>query len=209
MNGLESGLRWFLGVATALVLVVLLQGVVSSQRRPAGRTTGSAERVLRPWAEALIGVGFFGASIILWRPLPVEPRGILRAVAAVTGGVLAGSGLALVLWGRLALGSLYGVSSAVGARLHADHRLITHGPFAYVRHPMYLGIQLASLGGLLLCRTWTMVFLNVAFLGLIVRARREDDALRLEFGEEWEAYRSRVPGWLPGQPRRRHRRSPG
>ncbi|MBP7693784.1 MAG: hypothetical protein KA764_17815 [Anaerolineales bacterium] len=40
-----------------------------------------------------------------------------------------------------------------GAQLFADHQLVTRGPFAIVRHPMYAGIAAAALGGLLLDQT--------------------------------------------------------
>jgi protein-S-isoprenylcysteine O-methyltransferase Ste14 len=159
--------------------------------------TGAAELMLHPGIQALIGVGFFGACVVLWQPLPFEPHASLRAVLDAGGAVLMASGLGLVIWGRMTLGPLYDVSSSTGARLYADHRLVVHGPFAHVRHPMYLGIETASIGGLALYRTWTTVFLAVAFLGLMVRARREDELLRLEFGDEWETYRQRVSGWLP------------
>lgn len=197
MDILESILRWLVAAAVGLVLGTLICGVVRSHGRPGGRTTGKAERVLTGPIEALIGIGFFGVCVVLWRPLPLEPREALRVGVVVAGALLAFVGLGLVMWGRLTLGRLYGVSSTAGAKLHADHRLLTHGPFAYVRHPMYVGIQAAAVGGLLLYRTWTTVFVTVAFTALFLRARREDEALRLEFGDEWEAYQQRVPGWLP------------
>jgi len=37
----------------------------------------------------------------------------------------------------------------------------------------------------------------VDFLGLVLRARREEQALADEFGEQWEEYCRRVPGWIP------------
>jgi protein-S-isoprenylcysteine O-methyltransferase Ste14 len=163
--------------------------------------------VLRPATEVLIGIGFFGACIALWSPLPFEPREPIRGVLNVGGALLATTGLGLVVWGRSTLGELYGVSSITGARLHADHRLVTHGPFAFVRHPMYLGFEVAALGGLLLYRTWTTAFLTITSLGLVARALREDELLRVEFGQEWEAYRRNVPGWVPRARSRRRDRS--
>jgi protein-S-isoprenylcysteine O-methyltransferase Ste14 len=62
---------------------------------------------------------------------------------------------------------------------------------------MYLGLQVAALGGLLVYRTWTLVFVTVNFLGLFIRAWREEQALAEEFGEEWEAYSQEVPAWIP------------
>jgi protein-S-isoprenylcysteine O-methyltransferase Ste14 len=88
-------------------------------------------------------------------------------------------------------------SSTFGAHLYAGHRLVTDGPFAFVRHPMYLGILLAGVGGLLLYRTWTFVFLLTHIPSLILRAWREEEVLAEEFGREWQAYRERTPAWVP------------
>jgi protein-S-isoprenylcysteine O-methyltransferase Ste14 len=115
----------------------------------------------------------------------------------VLGALLYFSGLTLVLWGRLALGKMYDVSSSLGAHLYADHQLVTHGPFAIVRHPMYLGIMMTSLGGLFFYRMWTFLFLSIVFLGLVMRARHEEIVLADEFGEQWETYCQQVPAWIP------------
>lgn len=101
-----------------------------------------------------------------------------------------------VAWGRMALGSMYHVSSSRGAQLFKDHQLVTHGPFALVRHPMYLGVMLAGAGGLLLYRTWTFVFVLLQFPVFIRRARLEERALAQEFGTEWESYRQKVPPFI-------------
>jgi protein-S-isoprenylcysteine O-methyltransferase Ste14 len=37
----------------------------------------------------------------------------------------------------------------------------------------------------------------VGFVGLILRARREEQALAAEFGAEWDAYCHMVPAWIP------------
>jgi protein-S-isoprenylcysteine O-methyltransferase Ste14 len=92
---------------------------------------------------------------------------------------------------------MYDASSTFGAHLSADHHLVTDGPFAYVRHPMYLGILLTGLGGLLFYRTWTFVFLLTHIPSLIIRARREEELLAVAFGREWQAYSERTPAWIP------------
>ncbi|MBM4467890.1 MAG: isoprenylcysteine carboxylmethyltransferase family protein [Chloroflexi bacterium] len=186
------------GAGSALVcLLAALAGMARGLRRPRGRTTGLARKVLRLPAYLLISVLFFSPCFLLWRPLPLMLSAAARAVALILGALLFFPGLALYLWARLTLGEMYNVSSSMGAQLYADHRLVTRGPFALVRHPMYLGIILASAGGLLIYRTWTLVFTTVTFLGLVLRARREEQALAAEFAEQWEAYRQRVPGWIP------------
>ena len=201
VNGVEKRIRRTVGVAVGIVTAVLVAGVARSHREPAGRTTGAADRVLRPSVEAAIGVGLTGAAALAWRPLPYRPSRQMRMVLDVTGGSLALSGLGLALWGKVALGEFYAASSAAGVRLHAEHRLITSGPFAIVRHPMYVGIEMTTLGSLLLYRTWATLMLWLSFFGLVVRARQEDHALRLEFGAAWDTSHDTVPGWFP-RPRR-------
>ena len=199
----EWWVRWAGGVAALICLMVALAGIARGLRRPRGRTTGLARKVLRLPAYLLIGAVFFGPCFLLWRPLPLALVVPVRVVALSLGALLLFPGLTLYLWARLTLGEMYNVSSSMGAQLYADHRLVTHGPFAFVRHPMYLGVILASVGGLFIYRTWTLVFITVTFLGLALRARREEQALAAEFGEQWKEYCQRVPGWIPRILRRR------
>jgi len=51
------------------------------------------------------------------------------------------------LRGAVTLGQMYKASSSLGVKLNAGHRLMTHGPFAIVRHPLYPGLNIATLGG--------------------------------------------------------------
>ena len=199
----EWWVRWAGAVAALVCMIAALAGMARGLRRPQGRTTGLARKVLRLPGYLLISVLFFGLCFLLWRPLPLALTAPARIVALALGALLLFPGLALYLWARLILGKMYYVSSSMGAQLYADHRLVTHGPFAFVRHPMYLGVILASVGGLLIYRTWTLLFITVSFLGLVLRARREEQALAAEFGEQWDDYCHRVPGWVPRFLRRR------
>jgi protein-S-isoprenylcysteine O-methyltransferase Ste14 len=196
MTTIEQVVRWAGALMVAVTLAVIFWGLGRALRRPPGRTTGQAGKFLHLWFYLLIGIPFFGVAFLLWRPLPLTLSPPARIAALIVGALLYFPGLALTLWARLTLGKMYNVSTIAGAQLYADQRLITRGPFAIVRHPMYLGLMLASLGGLLLYRTWTVVF-TLTFWGLFVRARREETALAAEFGAQWEEYKRRVPGWIP------------
>lgn len=197
LDTLEMWIRWLGGAAAAAFFGAALFGLWRSIRRPRGRAVGHGARVLRPFFYLLIGVGFTFVSILLWRPLPLTLPAPIRAVALALGGALFFSGLALWFWGRRTLGEMFDVSCALGAQLYADHRLITTGPFACVRHPMYLGVLMTAWGALLIYQTWANVFAAIAFLGLFLRARREEQALAAGFGAEWEAYCRKVPAWIP------------
>jgi protein-S-isoprenylcysteine O-methyltransferase Ste14 len=193
----EQVIQWAGAAALAAFLASVFVGMARALRRPRGRATGLANKTLRGPVYLLIGIPFFGLALLLWRPLPLALSPSLQALALALGALLYFPGLGLALWGRLALGEMYNVSMSVGVQLHAGHQLVTGGPYAIVRHPMYAGIILATWGGLLLYRTWTCVFAAFVFLGLAVRARREEQALAAEFRPEWEAYCRRVPGWFP------------
>ncbi len=200
---IERGVRRIGGVAMLVTLITVFVGLGRGLRRPRGRTTGRAARILRLSTYILISIPYFGACFFMWRPLRVTLSLPVRLLALILGALLYFPSMALVLWGRLTLGEMYNVSSGFGVQLYADHRLITRGPYGYVRHPMYLGLLLASLGGLLLYRTWTLVFLLSNALAVIAfRGRREEQALAAEFGEQWQEYCRRVPFLIPCVQRR-------
>lgn len=201
LDRVEQWIGWMGGLAVLVTLSVLFYGILRGLRRPVGRTTGSLAGILRkPLFYLLASVAYFGLCYLLWQPLSRHLPATARLAGLIFGTPLFSAGLVLILWGRLALGKWYFVSASTGAQLFAGHRLVTRGPYALVRHPMYLGILLVGLGGLLIYRTWAFVFFATNFLGLVVRARREEQVLSAEFGEEWQAYCRRVPRFFPHIP---------
>jgi protein-S-isoprenylcysteine O-methyltransferase Ste14 len=106
--------------------------------------------------------------------------------------------MGLVLWARGTLGAMYGVSTSFTAPVLVHHRLIQRGPFAIVRHPMYLGYWQLLLGVALIYSTWTpWVFLVVCLASFYRRAQREEKALAEKFAAEWRGYAARVPMFVP------------
>jgi len=195
---LETLVRLAGAIAIGVTLAVIFYGLWQGSRRPVGRTVGRMPGLVRSSAFYLAAsVAYFGICWLLWKPLPLTLSSVARATALALGSVLLFAGLGLVLWGRLALGKQYFVSTGMGAQLFAGHRLITSGPYTLVRHPMYLGCILTGAGGLLVYQIWTFVFIAAGFLGLVGRARREEQILEAEFGDAYRAYRQQVPGWIP------------
>ncbi len=199
--GLETFEAWArrAGALGAVVAAgVALFGAWRGMLRAKGRESGKMPDFLQQPALLLplsgLGVGLL---YLLWKPLPVALPRPARAAATVLGTLLYFPGLALFFWGRWAMGRMYNVSSATGARLYADHQLVTTGPFAVVRHPMYVAGALWEIGALLLYRKWATLVITLNIFSLVRRSRREEEALAAEFGEEWQTYASRVPGWLP------------
>ncbi|KAI0703753.1 hypothetical protein BC835DRAFT_902279 [Cytidiella melzeri] len=94
-----------------------------------------------------------------------------------------------------------------------DHKLVTDGSYAYVRHPSYTGALLVSLGALtlnygrgsfwaehVLAERGPWMLLGVAdvvlkyvfFSGAVARCRLEDDVLKAHFQDQWVRWSQRT-----------------
>lgn len=181
-----------------VVLSFIFYGLGRGTKRPLIQAHGLSSKLLRsPIFYVSSSILYFGLCYLLWIPIQIKFSSAVHAVTLILGSLLFFSGLGLILWGRLTLGKHYNVSTSRDAPLYIDHKLITTGPYAYVRHPMYLGILLTGVGGILLYRTWTMVFFTANFFGLIIRAKREEESLLKEFGDKWHEYCKCIPAFLP------------
>jgi protein-S-isoprenylcysteine O-methyltransferase Ste14 len=75
--------------------------------------------------------------------------------------------------------------------------LVTDGPNAITRNPMYVGMALVLVGsGLLSGRPWTALAAGGLLATLTPQVEREEAALAGLFGEEWTAYSRRVRRWI-------------
>ena len=102
--------------------------------------------------------------------------------------------LGLFAWTHAVLGRFW--SSTL--QLRAGHRLITVGPYARVRHPMYSAILgwLMSLG--LVAANWTsFVLAALGTLIVLIRTRREERMMLQHFGDEYREYIKRTGRLLP------------
>ncbi|MBZ5584853.1 MAG: isoprenylcysteine carboxylmethyltransferase family protein [Acidobacteriia bacterium] len=87
----------------------------------------------------------------------------------------------------------------IHAGLYHDHELVRTGPYALVRHPIYSSLLAILLSTLLLWTPWPWVALSLALFlaGTEIRVRTEDALLLSRFGEDFTAYRRRVPAYIP------------
>lgn len=195
---IETSLRVAGGVATAVTVGTILQGLRRSSRRQIARQGGRLLTVLHTPA-AIAGASAAGIAVLstLWRPLPLRLPKRVATASTLVGATMFFSGIGIFHWGRRTMGEMYDVSTSQGAQLYADHRLVTGGPFGYVRHPLYVGGILAEIGALLMYRTWTTALVALNVFSLVKRAAVEEKALAEEFGEDWARYAARVPRWLP------------
>jgi protein-S-isoprenylcysteine O-methyltransferase Ste14 len=195
---LESIIQWLGGLLAYVVLGIVLYGVWRGTRRKTGRTTGLAGSWLHSWWFYLASsVFFFGLAYLGWNPLPLTVSTTAHCWMLALGSAFYFPGMIFLLWARLTLGKNYFVSTGFGAQLFKEHQLITSGPYALVRHPMYAGLILAALGSLLIYFTWTTLYFACFAPFMLVRARREEVALSAEFGDQWKEYSKHVPAFIP------------
>ena len=199
---LEIVIQWLGALLAFFTLGFLLYSIWRGTQRQVGRKTGKTEMLKSPFFYLIVSSLFLAAAWFGWIPLPLTVTPPLRTWILVAGALLYFPGLALVLWGRFILGKNYFVSTGLGAQLFSDHKLVTAGPYAFMRHPMYTGLILAAWGALFMYGTWTTVYFAIFAPFIAMRARREEQALAAEFGEQWMDYSQQVPAFIPRWRRR-------
>ncbi len=112
------------------------------------------------------------------------------------GSVIAVLGEAIRFWGVSVAGGATRTTSGVGGDI-----LITNGPFAFVRNPLYLGNFIITLGLSILAWAW-MPWLLLIVVGLFsvqysLIISLEEQHLRQRFGSAYEHYLQHVPRILP------------
>ena len=111
------------------------------------------------------------------------------------GVALFAAGGALRLWPVFVLGRRFSGLVAI----QPGHTLVTHGVYSVIRHPSYLGLLVGSLGWALAFRAGVGVLLTALTIPpLVARIRAEERLLHTQFGDEYDAYRSRTSRLLPG-----------
>jgi protein-S-isoprenylcysteine O-methyltransferase Ste14 len=193
----ERGVKLLATAFGLLVIFLPLLRVRAFRSRPKGRGTGKSSWLTSWPAVFMITVFYLALGILLWKPISLVISPGARWAVLLTGAALYFPGVLLYAWGFITLGRMFKVTSAMTAELYRDQQLIEEGPYAFIRHPMYLGVLLAAIGALLIFRTWAMVIFAPTAFGIILRTRREEELLAEEFGEAWIVYCARVPGWIP------------
>jgi protein-S-isoprenylcysteine O-methyltransferase Ste14 len=116
-------------------------------------------------------------------------------VVAIVAAACAVAGIAFTVWAIRTLGKQWSFS----ARVVEGHQLVTHGPYAVVRNPIYASMLLWLVAMALTVGTPLRLAIALVFyiVGTLIRIRAEEELMRATFGAQWDEYRQRVPALFP------------
>ena len=153
------------------------------------------------WRERLVLFTFELDLVALWAlgrfylkwdrrllPISFEPALAAIGIALVVLGVL------LAAWAKARLGRWFSGSFAV----KEGHELVTDGPYAITRHPIYTGILATVLGAALAWDSLLTLLLAALFvLPLFMHTVYEESLFEQHFGDAYHDYERRVPRLVP------------
>ena len=153
-----------------------------------------------PWASRLLHIVPLAVAVLLFST-PRATTALLAERFLPAGGgpfwigsSLTGGGLLFTVWARLHLGKNWSGTVTI----KKDHQLVTNGPYAIVRHPIYMGLLLAFLGSALALGEWRGVVAFVLVAAALWRKLRfEERWMREQFGQVYQEYAQRVPALVP------------
>jgi protein-S-isoprenylcysteine O-methyltransferase Ste14 len=140
-----------------------------------------------------------GERLFYWRDYTAIPATLLLLFFSNPTARTATIGTLLVLIGAVArIYTVAFMSDRTKDDLEPDH-LVTTGPFALIRNPLYVSNLIITCG--------VIVYAGVVWLGAPMMlyfifqyhciAKFEENSLLAKFGDEYQRYMERVPPWIP------------
>ncbi len=153
------------------------------------------------------GRGMFAVRVVMfiillgWLALYAIHPAWMEALSIPLPGWLRWTGFALGLaslgfwsWTQAALGKEWSPQ----LQLREKHHLVTSGPYARIRHPLYTAMLGYGTSLALVTANWIFVVFAMAVIaGLFARVPREEQMMIKEFGEEYKAYIKKTGRFFP------------
>ncbi len=156
------------------------------------------ERTSRSWKPRYWLISLLFAALLALQPL-VAPWLGLRVAAPwgiwirAAGVLLVILSLGLQIWARLHLGRFY----AERADIQPGHQLISTGPYAYVRHPLFSSYFLFVLGLILISPNLLMLAGVLYTFVDFTQAAKRDEQIMLNNVPGYADYMARIPRFVP------------
>jgi protein-S-isoprenylcysteine O-methyltransferase Ste14 len=166
------------------------------QRSRGVKVVKSAKGKLEIILLTLAWLGFFVPFLWIATRLLAFADYALRPVPFIAGILCLAVGLWLFHRSHADLGPNWSITLEV----REGHRLVTHGIYRHVRHPMYLALLLYSLGQTLVIPNWVAGPSYLVTFGLlfVLRVGPEERLMREAFGKDYDSYMARTRRLVPG-----------
>jgi protein-S-isoprenylcysteine O-methyltransferase Ste14 len=127
--------------------------------------------MLKTIARLRVPLGFLFGIVVLWLAQPTGRTLVVGAILAVMGEIIR-------FW--------------AAGHLEKGREVTSSGPYAFTRHPLYLGSTLIGVGLAIGSGSWIVAVMVLAYLGVTLTAaiRTEEAHLTEKFGDAYPAYRA-------------------
>jgi protein-S-isoprenylcysteine O-methyltransferase Ste14 len=186
-------------LAGVILCWVFFAGIFFLRKRPQKATEAKRDKS----ASLGICLQMIGYFLVFfqppWRPF-LPPVAALSGIAGIVFGVITVGIAAMSGWLIESAVRTLGKQWALRARLVEGHQLITVGPYAHIRNPIYTGMLGMLIATGLATEHWLALIAAVVVfaIGMVIRVRSEEKLLRTEFGEQFEEYARCVSAVVPG-----------
>jgi protein-S-isoprenylcysteine O-methyltransferase Ste14 len=114
--------------------------------------------------------------------------------AGIVADIVTATGMVVMIWSRITLSDNWSANIV----FKEGHELITNGPYAFVRHPIYSGLLLMILGTAVYSGTLDVFLLfGLFFVGARYKAYKEEKLLVTYFPNSYPSYVKRVKALVP------------
>ena len=171
---------------------MIVWGIAALKRKP----DKAVEPLINRLAYALLLAS--GFALLFSRSLPL---GLLRARFApltewpqLLGLAVMYVGVGVAIWARITIADNW--SGRITVKV--GHQLVTSGPYAFVRHPIYTGLLVCTIGTALQVGEWRgLAAIPIVAVGCTIKANKEERYMNTEFGERYRQYRQRTGFLVP------------
>jgi protein-S-isoprenylcysteine O-methyltransferase Ste14 len=164
---------------STISFLLLLGASVLLRARPTGKARGIQPRI----------AAFAGAFLVY--AIPFFPRRELSVTAEMVSTLLVLFGSAAAVITLMRLGRSFSMMAEA-------RRLVTSGPYRFVRHPLYIAEELAMIGLLMQFFSLSSAFVLAVQIAFQLRRMHNEEAVLAETFPEYAAYQQRTARLLPG-----------
>ena len=176
-----------------LLVIAMLASVLQPHYNPFGIVFSSGDR--GTGAQIIWSVYLVQLAASLEATYLRCPQSIVWDAAAYLAVIGCMIGLSIRTWAVVTLGKFFTMHISIAE----SQVVVSHGPYALVRHPSYLGALILSLSAALFLHAWYAVIAALLILPLafLRRIHLEEKRLLDALGEDYEAYRRRTKKIIP------------